>query len=230
MTKFYLIKGYLVVLLLFSSLAVWAQSRTITGKVTSSDDGTGLPGVNILEKGTSNGAVTDANGGYAIQVSGSNAVLVFSFVGYATSEVTVGSQTTVDVSLSAYSNEDNAQIRFLATNNGAGNNIYLDNITISVTNGIENLILNNLNLQVAPNPFSGSTKVNFTLLTDAKVKADMYDLLGRKVASVFTGDLGSGVHELTISETHTQDLNDGIYFLRLNVNGVEKSVKLMIRK
>ncbi len=101
MTKFYLIKGYLVVLLLFSSMAVWAQSRTITGKVTSSDDGTGLPGVNILEKGTSNGAVTDANGSYAIQVSGSNAVLVFSFVGYATSEVTVGSQTTVDVSLSA---------------------------------------------------------------------------------------------------------------------------------
>lgn len=82
-------------------MAVWAQSRTITGRVTSSDDGTGLPGVNILEKGTSNGAVTDANGSYAIQVSGSNAVLVFSFVGYATSEVTVGSQTKVDVSLSA---------------------------------------------------------------------------------------------------------------------------------
>lgn len=90
-----------MVLLLFSSMAVWAQSRTITGRVTSSDDGTGLPGVNILEKGTSNGAVTDANGSYAIQVSGSNAVLVFSFVGYATSEVTVGSQTKVDVSLSA---------------------------------------------------------------------------------------------------------------------------------
>jgi TonB-linked SusC/RagA family outer membrane protein len=100
MTKFYL-RGYLVVLLLICSMAVWAQSRTVTGRVTSSDDGSGLPGVNILEKGTNNGAVTDASGSYTIQVSSSNAVLVFSFVGYATTEITVGSQTTIDVSLNA---------------------------------------------------------------------------------------------------------------------------------
>ncbi|MBX2966484.1 MAG: SusC/RagA family TonB-linked outer membrane protein [Cyclobacteriaceae bacterium] len=100
MIKFYL-RGYVLVLLLVGAMTAWGQSRTITGTVTSSDDGTGLPGVNILEKGTNNGAVTDANGSYTISVSGANSVLVFSFVGYGTSEVTVGSQSTINVSLQA---------------------------------------------------------------------------------------------------------------------------------
>jgi TonB-linked SusC/RagA family outer membrane protein len=99
MTKFYLsFSRYLAVLLLFvTSLAV-AQNRTVTGKVTAADDGSTLPGVNIQEKGTSNGAVTDSNGSFSITV-GPNAVLVFSFVGFAQQEITVGSQTVIDVSM-----------------------------------------------------------------------------------------------------------------------------------
>lgn len=99
MTKFYLsCCRYLTVLFVFAASMAVAQSRTVTGKVTSSDDGSGIPGVNILEKGTSNGTVTDANGGYTINVS-ANSVLVFSFVGYVPQEVAVGAQTTLDVSL-----------------------------------------------------------------------------------------------------------------------------------
>lgn len=72
--------------------------QTVKGRVTSSDDGSGIPGVNILEKGTTNGTVTDGDGNYTIAV-GANATLVFSFVGYATQEAVVGSQTTLDIKM-----------------------------------------------------------------------------------------------------------------------------------
>lgn len=98
MTKFYLFSRCLTVLLIFAATTVWSQSKTVSGTVTSSDDGSGLPGVNVLEKGTSNGTVTNADGSFTISV-GSDATLTFSFVGYTTQEVVVGSQTNLNVSL-----------------------------------------------------------------------------------------------------------------------------------
>jgi len=88
----------LTLLLLCASSLALAQSRTITGKVTSSDDGTGLPGVNVLEKGTTNGTVTDASGSYSISVQ-PGATIMFSFIGYKTQEVAVGGQNTLDMPL-----------------------------------------------------------------------------------------------------------------------------------
>ncbi len=82
--------------LAFTSL-LWAQ-RTVTGKITSSEDGSPVPGANILEKGTSNGAITDIDGNYRITV-GDGATLVFSFIGFSTQEVAVGNQSSVDVAL-----------------------------------------------------------------------------------------------------------------------------------
>lgn len=61
--------------------------------------GIALPGVNILEKGTTNGTTTDANGNFKFSVEDTNSVLVFSFIGYASKEVTVGSTTQFDISL-----------------------------------------------------------------------------------------------------------------------------------
>ncbi|MCP1381688.1 SusC/RagA family TonB-linked outer membrane protein [Runella salmonicolor] len=77
----------------------WAQVRTITGKVTTSEDGTGMPGVNIVLKGSQKGTSSNATGNYSIEVNGANPVLVFSFVGYDAAEVAVGNRNVVDVSL-----------------------------------------------------------------------------------------------------------------------------------
>lgn len=74
------------------------QGTKITGTVTDAN-GSPLPGVNIVEKGTNNGAVTDLDGNYSITVSSEEAVLSFSFVGYLTEEIEVGGQTNVDVTL-----------------------------------------------------------------------------------------------------------------------------------
>src|ERR1043165_8520734 len=81
MIKFYLLKRSFLFVLVLCSLQGWAQTK-VTGKVTSGDDGAGLPGVSILEKGTTNGTVTDADGNYSISAN-ENGTLVFSFVGYA---------------------------------------------------------------------------------------------------------------------------------------------------
>lgn len=99
MTKLYLsLSRYLTVLLLLITTVAWSQSRTVTGKVTSQDDGTPVPGANIVEKGTNNGVSTDADGNFTINV-GNNATLVISFVGYQSQEVAVGAQSSVSVGL-----------------------------------------------------------------------------------------------------------------------------------
>ena len=80
-------------------LEVIIQGITITGKVTSAEDGSALPGVNIVIKGTSNGTVTDANGHYKLDVPDENAVLIFTSIGYVKKEEVVGKRTVIDVVL-----------------------------------------------------------------------------------------------------------------------------------
>jgi TonB-dependent SusC/RagA subfamily outer membrane receptor len=100
MTKFYLLLSrYLTVLFIVAaSTAAMAQDKTVTGTVTASEDGTELPGVNVIEKGTSNGTMTGVDGGFSVTVK-EGATLVFSFVGYNSTEVVVGAQSSIKVAL-----------------------------------------------------------------------------------------------------------------------------------
>lgn len=70
----------------------------VSGTVRDAN-GVSLPGVNVLEKGTTSGAVSDADGKYILKVQDENAVLVFSFIGYQTQEVSVSGRSSVDVTL-----------------------------------------------------------------------------------------------------------------------------------
>jgi len=85
-------------MLLLTAMQVLAQ-RTITGKVTSADDGGGIPGVTVLVKGTSNGVLTDLDGKFSISVPKDATALQFSFVGMKTQEVTLTTANTVDVQM-----------------------------------------------------------------------------------------------------------------------------------
>lgn len=77
-----------------------AKERTITGKVTSQGDGSAMPGVNVVIKGTQTGTSTNASGSYSIVVDDSKKpVLVFSYIGYDTKEVAVGNQSVIDAAL-----------------------------------------------------------------------------------------------------------------------------------
>ncbi len=72
--------------------------QQVKGKVTD-EKGEGLPGVNVLVKGTQQGTVTDPNGEYAITIPGEETVLVFSFIGFTSQEIIAGAQSTIDVVL-----------------------------------------------------------------------------------------------------------------------------------
>lgn len=90
-------KTLLAITCLLALVFTLRAQTDVSGRI-SGDDGEPLPGVTILEKGTSNGAVTDVDGNYRITVS-SNATLVISYVGFETQEVAVGSRSVVDVTL-----------------------------------------------------------------------------------------------------------------------------------
>ncbi len=77
----------------------------ISGMVTDAADGTALVGCSIVEKGTTNGVLSDANGNYSITVKDQNAVLIFDFIGFAEQEISVGGQTTINVELTAEANQ-----------------------------------------------------------------------------------------------------------------------------
>lgn len=81
------------------AFSAWAQERTITGKVIATDDGSSLPGVNVLLKGTTNGTTTDADGNYSLVVPASGGSLVFTFIGLESKEIEIGDRAVVDVSL-----------------------------------------------------------------------------------------------------------------------------------
>jgi len=88
----------LLVMLLVSTV-LFAQDRKVTGKVVDQSDGTGIPGVNVSLKGIPSNVSTNADGVFTIQVKSNTDVLVFSYIGYIRQQVTVGTQSTVNVKL-----------------------------------------------------------------------------------------------------------------------------------
>lgn len=80
---------------------VFAQERSVSGKVTSKEDGSALPGVNVVIKGTTIGTVTDVDGLYRISILQNDATLQYSFIGLSTMEVEVGNKEVIDVQLQA---------------------------------------------------------------------------------------------------------------------------------
>jgi len=94
MRKFLLLCSFVFVL-----GSAWAQDRIVTGKVTSAEDGSPLPGVNLLLKGTATGTVTDSDGSYRLNVPAAGGILVFSFIGLQTQEIEIGQRAVINVSL-----------------------------------------------------------------------------------------------------------------------------------
>jgi TonB-dependent starch-binding outer membrane protein SusC len=93
-----LVKTTLMAVIMLVSVSVYAQDKTITGKVSDKSDGSGMPGVSVAVKGLNKGTQTDVNGAYKISAP-ANATLVFSFVGFAKQEIATGNRTELNVTL-----------------------------------------------------------------------------------------------------------------------------------
>ena len=90
---------FLLILFFMGMNLVSAQTRVITGKVTSAEDNKGIPGVSVSVKGTTLGTITNVDGNFELNVPGDAKVLVLSFVGMKTQEISIGAGSFFNVSL-----------------------------------------------------------------------------------------------------------------------------------
>jgi PKD repeat protein len=126
-----------------------------------------------------------------------------------------------------YLSETGVRIKFVFYSNG-GNNLYIDDINIvSATAGIGEINLSQLNLTVTPNPFSESTRINFSLSSNCYVSADIYDLIGQRVLKLTDENLNAGNHEYNISRSQLG--SSGIYFVKMIVDGQTITKKLIVQ-
>lgn len=99
--NYHILKRLLLFIITLSCINYgYAQTKTVTGKVTATEDGNPIPGVNILVKNTTTGAVTDVNGDYTFSVD-ENAILVFSSIGYTSQEVAVAGRSVINLAMEA---------------------------------------------------------------------------------------------------------------------------------
>lgn len=89
----------LFMLAMIACFQAMGQSTTVTGQVFSNEDGSTIPGVNIISIGTASGTVTDMDGKFSIGISGNNTVLRFSAIGFEAQEINVGNQTSIEVTM-----------------------------------------------------------------------------------------------------------------------------------
>ena len=86
-------------------LSLQAQTIDVEGTVTSAEDGNTLPGVSVVVKGTTVGTVTDINGAYQIAVPADYKILIFSFIGMVSQEVSVNNRSNIDINLETKATE-----------------------------------------------------------------------------------------------------------------------------
>lgn len=120
-------------------------------------------------------------------------------------------------------------IKFEATS-GAGNNIYIDDINITVVTGVDQFVADNINFQAAPNPFSSTSLLSFFLVKESLVKISVYDVLGREIGTVLNQSLGFGEHVIELNAEDTGLDKSGIYIVKLHVDDNAFVQKILLNK
>lgn len=125
---------------------VLGADAVVSGVVTGSNGET-LPGATIIEKGTSNGTVSDLDGRYTIDVTDENATLVISFIGYVSREVAVGGRSTIDIEMT----EDGQQLaEVVVVGYGTQKKSHLTGAVTKVTNtNLDQMPVNNIDQALA---------------------------------------------------------------------------------
>jgi PKD repeat protein len=138
---------------------------------------------------------------------------------------TASQWATKVVNLSLVASQPSVMVKFKFTSNG-GNNIYIDDINISSTAGIDELA-SNLGFNVYPNPAEENTVIAFALTESHNTDIRIFDVLGQEMTRVFSGNLAAGDHQYKIAD-HTT-LASGVYFVKLTLDGRAFTQKLIVK-
>ncbi len=132
-------------------------------------------------------------------------------------------QETVNIASSSYNNKPNVRFKFEYLQ-GNGNNIYIDDLNIDGTVGLNEVLEAALALNVYPNPVMNHATVEFTLAEKNDITIDVVDVLGRVVNTIASTTLDAGDYQFELPA----GLASGLYSVRLNVNGYTSSRKVII--
>lgn len=132
---------------------------------------------------------------------------------------------TINIPSSAATSK--VRFKFEYTTGEQSNNIYLDDININGTVGIDENSFNENSISIYPNPTNNASTVLYHLGQKADTKFELVDLLGKKIMEISTAGQMEGDHSISISKEELS-LNNGIYFIRLSVNGNAVTKKLII--
>ncbi|MEI7596349.1 MAG: T9SS type A sorting domain-containing protein [Bacteroidota bacterium] len=98
-----------------------------------------------------------------------------------------------------------------------GNSLYIDDINISTTTDVRNMIEENLHLSIYPNPMNDQAQINFNLIENSDVNIKIFDVLGREIIQLVNGKLNSGEQKISVTKEQVQ--SSGIYFANIIING-----------
>lgn len=134
-------------------------------------------------------------------------------------------QETVNISSSSYNNKPNVRFKFEYTQVN-GNNIYIDDININGTVGLDDIMEQSLGFGVYPNPVGSVGNIEFRLENRGNVSIDVLDATGRVVNNVTASQLEAGEYQFELPA----DMASGIYSVRLVVDGYVTSRKVTVIK
>ena len=124
---------------------------------------------------------------------------------------------------------DKAKIRFKfeAVSGGSSNNLFLDNINVSIATGVPQINMGDASLKIYPDPAGESATISYHLTEDNSVKIELLDISGRIISQPVNSNQQAGDHAILIDNT---TLANGIYLVRLWIGGVYEVKKLVIAK
>ena len=127
---------------------------------------------------------------------------------------------------SALDHKSNVRFRFRYISGAYSNNVYIDNVNLTGTVGIEPVTANTYNLLVYPNPMSAQATISYYLPGDQSVNIGLYDIAGRKLKELVNGTQIAGQHTINLS---SEGLSNGMYFIKMGAgNSATVSKKLII--
>jgi len=202
-----------------------AQNKSFTFKVASAS--TAAPGIDSVAE-LKVFFSTNCGNSWALRGTYNRANL---FNNPASTSAFVPSGSTVwtqkSISIPSIFQTSNVRVKFQYRSSYTGNNIYIDDVNISETVGIDEMALEEGSLTLFPNPTSGSANLRYTLASDATVSLQIMDLLGKQVHQSAPSRQNAGEHAFTFSK-QSHGLGNGIYLVKLTVDGHTQVRKLIV--
>lgn len=144
---------------------------------------------------------------------------------FMTNSSTIWSQKSITISPAFQTS--NLRVKFQYKSTWASNNLYIDNVNISETVGIEENELNNSSFAIYPNPSNETSTISYHLNSNATTRLQVFDVLGKCIYQILPGNQTAGDYTITLSK-QGQNISNGLYFVKLTVNNKAQTQKLII--